>query len=156
MRSRIFDKEPQLKPSAMAAVAERRFGDAEPLSRTGENARANGVAYLVGFVVEILLKARLIDRYPEIARKRQHEVSDAERDLWRLIWKQHDLEGMLERMSELEAALKSRGERDGQDYLAELKKVCATWTIQARYSSRTMLSAEAREWLERVWVLKEL
>lgn len=140
----------------MAAVAERRFGDAEALSRTGENARANGVAYLVGFVVEILLKARLIDRYPEIARKRQHEVSDAERDLWRLIWKQHDLEGMLERMSELEAALKSRGERDGQDYLAELKKVCATWTIQARYSSRTMLIAEAREWLERVRVLKEL
>ena len=140
----------------MAAVAERRFGDAEALSDTEDNARANGVAYLVGFVVEILLKARLVDKFPEIARKRQHEVSEAERDVWRLIWRQHDLEAMLERMSELEAALRRRGERDGRDYAAELKKVCGTWTIQARYSPRTMLMTEARQWLERVRVLKEL
>jgi hypothetical protein len=156
MPSGIFDKESQLRPSAMATVAERRFGDAEALSQTQDNARANGVAYLVGFVVEILLKARLVDKFPEIARKRQHEVNEAERDVWRLIWRQHDLEAMLERMGELEAALKWRGERDGKDYAAELKKVCGTWTIQARYSPRTMLMTEARQWLERVRVLKEL
>jgi glutathionylspermidine synthase len=156
MASRIFEKEPRLKPSAMATVAERRFDDAETLCRTGENARANGVAYLAGFVIEILLKARLVERYPEIARKRQHEVTDAERDVWRLIWKQHDLEAMLAEMRELEAALKARGERDGQDYVAELKKVCASWTIQARYSSRMMLMDEATKWLERVRLLKEL
>jgi hypothetical protein len=152
----IFDKEPQLRPSTMAAVAERRFGDAEALSRTEENARANGVAYLVGFVIEILLKARLVARFRNTARKRQHEVTDAEREVWRLIWKQHDLEAMLERMPELEAALKRRGERDGRDHLSELKKVCATWTIQARYSPRTINMAEAREWLERARSLKEL
>lgn len=140
----------------MAAVAERRFGDAEALSQTSDNARANGVAYLVGFVVEILLKARLVDKFPEIARKRQHEVIESERDVWRLIWRQHDLEAMLEKMSELEAALKRRGERDGQDYSADLKKVCATWIIQARYSPRTMPMSEARQWLERVRTLKEL
>jgi hypothetical protein len=140
----------------MATVAERRFADAEALSQTNVNARANGVAYLVGFVVEILLKARLVAKFPAIARKRQHDVTDAERDVWRLIWRQHDLEAMLERMNELEAAVKSRGDRDGHDYLADLKKVCATWTIQARYSPRTMLMAEAREWLERVRLLKEL
>jgi hypothetical protein len=140
----------------MAAVAERRFGDAEALSETNENARANGVAYLIGFVVEILLKARLVDKFPEIARKRQHEVTEAEREVWRLIWRQHDLEAMLELMTELEAALKRRGERDGKDYAAELKKVCATWTIHARYSPRTIPMSEARQWLERVRVLKEL
>lgn len=156
MGSGIFDKEPQLRPLTMAAVAERRFGDAEALSRTDENARANGVAYLVGFVIEILLKARLVAKYRSIARKRQHEVPDSERDVWRLIWRQHDLDGMLDRMPELEAALKWRGERDGRDHLAELKKVCATWTIQARYSPRTITMAEAREWLERVRSLKEL
>jgi hypothetical protein len=156
MSSGIFAKEPRLRPSAMATVAERRFADAEALSDTNENARANGVAYLVGFVVEILLKARLVDKFPQIARKQQHEVSETEREIWRLIWRQHDLEGMLERMNELDAALKRRGERDGKDYSAELKKVCATWTIQARYSPRTMLMTEAREWLERVRLLKEL
>lgn len=140
----------------MATVAERRFADAEALSETNENARANGVAYLVGFVVEILLKAHLVAKFPSIARKRQHEVTDAERDVWRLIWRQHDLEAMLEKMSELEAALKTRGERDSRDYLADLKKVCATWTIYSRYSPRTIPMAEAREWLERVRSLKEL
>jgi hypothetical protein len=70
--------------------------------------------------------------------------------------KQHDLEGMVSRMAELEANLKKRGERDGHDYVEELKKNCATWTIQARYSSRTMLMPEAASLLERVRVLKEL
>ena len=156
MASSIFDKEPRLKPAAMATVAERRFDDAEALCRTGDNARANGAAYVAGFVVEILLKARLVDKYPVIARKRQHEVMDDEQEVWRLIWKQHDLEAMLARMRELEAALKTRGERDGHDYFAELKKVCASWTIQARYSPRMMLMDEAKQWLERVRLLKEL
>jgi hypothetical protein len=56
----VFDKQAALKPSAMATVAERRFGDAQALVNTGDNARANGAAYLAGFVVEILLKAQLV------------------------------------------------------------------------------------------------
>jgi hypothetical protein len=152
----IFEKQPQLKPSAMATVAERRFDDAESLCRTGDNARANGAAYLAGFVVEILLKARLVDKFPMIARKRQHEVAEAEREVWRLIWKQHDLEGMLLHMRELEAALEAKGRRDQRDYVEELKKVCATWTIHVRYSPRMMLMDEARRMVERVRVLKEL
>jgi hypothetical protein len=156
MAANIFEKQSRLKPNAMATVAERRFADAEALCRTGANARANGVAYLSGFAVEILLKARLVKKYPEIARKRQHEVTESERELWRLIWKQHDLEAMLDHMMELEAALKAKGERDGCDYIAELKKVCANWTIQARYSPRQMQIGEAEEWLKRVRLLKEL
>ncbi len=45
MAADIWDRQPELKPSAMAAIAERRFGDAEALAATGSNARANGVAY---------------------------------------------------------------------------------------------------------------
>jgi HEPN domain-containing protein len=140
----------------MATVAERRFDDAEALIKTGDNARANGAAYLAGFVVEILLKARLIRKFPQIARKRQHEVTDPERRVWRLIWKAHDLDGMLVQLSSLEVALRSRGDRDGIDYLEDLKTICGTWTIQARYSPRTMLIGDAREILERVRRLKEL
>jgi hypothetical protein len=152
----IFEKQGSLKPSAMATVAERRFVDAETLRKTDENARANGVAYLVGFVVEILLKARLVQRFAAIAKKPLSKVTDDEREVWSLIWRRHDLESMLDQMPELEAALKKRGERDGTDYAADLKKICATWTIQARYSPHTIRMDEAAEMLERVRALKEL
>ena len=156
MTDSIFDKPTHLKPSSMATVADRRFGDAKALAETRVNARANGVAYMSGFVVEILLKARLVAKYPSIARKRQHQVKNSERAIWLLIWRQHDLDGMLGQMRELESALAVRGQRDGQDYVAELKKVCATWTIQARYSPHMMKMDEAERMLERVRILKEL
>jgi hypothetical protein len=158
MAKSIFDKQFQLKPSAMATVADRRFDDAVVLCKTGQNARANGAAYLIGFVVEILLKARLVHKYNAIARKRPHELnrlSDSDREIWLLIWRQHDLEGMLANLDDLEAALKKRGERDGKEYLEDLKKICATWTIQARYSSQSMRHDEARRLVDRVRVLKE-
>ncbi len=140
----------------MAAVVERRFEDAQLLCRTGENARANGAAYLVGFVIEILLKARLVRKFAAIARKRPQDLDESERDIGRLIWSQHDLGGMLDRMPDFEAALKARGERDGQDHVAEFKRVCSTWTIQARYSPHTMMMSEALDMLNRIRTLKEL
>lgn len=143
----------------MATVADRRSEDAVALCATGENARANGAAYLAGFVIEILLKARLVEKYPEIARKRQHEIDfdrgSNEREIWLLIWKQHDLEAMLSNLDDLEAALKKRGERDGNRYLQDLKTVCATWTIQARYSTHMISHRDAQELIERVRLLKE-
>lgn len=156
MTSGIFAKQAVLKPSAMRTVAERRFDDAAALRATKDNARANGVAYLVGFVIEILLKARLVEKFSHIARKAQHAVTKDEREVWLLIWKRHDLEDMLSQMAELEASLKKKGERDNRDYHGQLKKLCATWTIQARYSSRTMHMDEASDILDRVRVLKEL
>jgi len=59
-----------------------------------------------------------------------------------MIWRQHDLKG--------------RGECDGQDYFEQLMKVCASWTVYARYSPMTMQMDEAEQWLERVRSLKEL
>jgi hypothetical protein len=156
MTQNIFTRQSILKPSAMKTVAERRFGDAAQLRSTGNNARANGVAYLAGFVIEILLKAKLVEKFSQIAKKRQHKVTDDEREIWLLIWKRHDLEDMLSQMAELEASLKKRGELDNDDYHGQLKKLCATWTIQARYSSQSMLMNEAGEILDRVQKLKEL
>lgn len=156
MVSGIFAKQGILKPSTMRAVADRRFGDAKALRETHDNDRANGTAYLAGFVIEILLKAKLIEKFPQIARKPQHAVTDDEREVWLLVWKRHDLDDMLSQMAELEAALKKKGERDGYDYLSQLKHLCATWTIQARYSSRTILMSEAVKLLERVRQLKEV
>ena len=140
----------------MVTVAERRFADAEALAATKQNARANGCAYLAGFVIEILLKARLVQKYPVIARKRQHQVSANEQDVWGLIWRRHDLDAMLEQMPELEAALKKKAERSAVDLFGDLKKICATWTIHARYSPSTMVMREAKELLDRVRLLKEV
>lgn len=152
----IFDKQSELRPSAMRTVAERRFDDAQCLRDTNENARANGVAYLAGFVIEILLKARLVERYPAIARKRQHEVSHSELEIWSLIWRRHDLAGMVERMPDLVAGLRAKSERSGVEYNDHLRSVCGSWTIQARYSTSTITMTEARAMLDRVRVLKEV
>jgi hypothetical protein len=154
--AQMFRKQTQLRPTTMRTVAERRFDDAEALCNTRSNARANGAAYLAGFVIEILLKAQLVEKYPQTARKRQHEVHPAENEIWSLIWRSHDLETMLEQMPELEAALKKQAERGNIDYLGRLKAICATWTIQARYSPLTMLIGEAKILLESVRSLKEL
>ena len=161
MASRIFNKQAVLKPSAMATVADRRFDDARMLAASKDNARANGVAYFAGFVIEILLKAQLVRKHSATARRRPHEVAttkvtEAERKVWALIWRQHDLEQMLIELPQLESALVKRGQRDGKDYVADLKKICATWTIQARYSPHTMKMSEAKAILNRVKELKEL
>jgi len=94
----------QGRKQAKALAKERRFEDAQALCATRQNARANGAAYLAGFVIEILLKARLVRQYETIARKRQHDVKDAERGVWSLIWRSHDLGAMLDAMPELTRA----------------------------------------------------
>jgi hypothetical protein len=145
-----------LKPSQLATVAERRFGDASALCATGDNERANGALYLCGFVIEILLKARLLAAFEQTARRRKHDVPDSERDVWNLIWRSHDLQEMLRRLPHLQAALRKAGERRGKRLDVYLKEVCAVWGIELRYSPQTTTLAEAREVLERVRALKEV
>lgn len=156
MRTSIFAKMSGLKPTTMRTVAERRYGDAVALRDTKSNARANGVAYMSGFVIEILLKAWLVDKYSSIAKKPRGSLSDDEKEKWFLIWKSHDLEDMLAYVPELEAALQKKGEIEGYAYLEDLKEICATWTIQARYSPHSMTMQEASVLLDKVRTLKEL
>jgi hypothetical protein len=154
--SDIFERQLRLKPSAMVTVAERRFDDAQALCGTGKNARANGAVYLAGFVIEILLKAQLVKKFNAVSRKPAHELRDlAEREVWSLIWRRHDLDGMLKHLTDLQAKLRNLGESDGYDYVGELKK-CAQWSIQARYSPHMIQMAEAVEFLERVRRLKRV
>jgi len=60
----IFDKLRLIRPTQLRTVADRRFGDADSLRRTGRNARANGAMYLGGFVIECPLKALLLEKFP--------------------------------------------------------------------------------------------
>ena len=109
--ARIFDRPGNLRPSQFTAVAERRFGDATALCATNDNERANGALYLCGFVVEILLKAQLLRKYQHLGRQRSSEVADAERNVWNLIWRSHDLNELLGHLPHVVVAVKTAGER---------------------------------------------
>jgi hypothetical protein len=154
----IFRRE-LLKPSQLRSVARRRFEDAEWLRKSGENARANAVFYLGGFVIECLLKARMLERYPSMQRARSTEgMSDQDRVVWRLIYRSHDLREMLRRLPELQQQIGAADRREGARRLEKLNSLCQRWTIFARYSPRTetMKAAELflgvikdlRPWLE--------
>lgn len=64
----VFDKQKVLRPSQLSVVAERRYRDAVALCDTGKNERATGAMYLAGFVIEILLKAQMLVKYPALGR----------------------------------------------------------------------------------------
>lgn len=146
----------RLTVGQLRTVADRRFGDAEALVATGDNARANGAQYLAGIVIEIRLKAELLRLFPGIARKRSHEVASGEREIWSLIWRSHDLLEMLNRTANLRAAVQVAAKNAGEPYDLWLADICGRWTIYARYTSVTSTIAEARTLLDRVRRLKEV
>jgi hypothetical protein len=151
----IFAKQ-RLTIGQLRAVADRRFGDAVALVETGDNARANGAQYLAGIVIEILLKGQLLKRYPSAASKMVDDLSPDESEVWKLIWRSHDLGDILDRLPLLRASLAERSRRAGTPYLRWLTGICERWTIHARYSPHTSTMSDAKEMLKRVRTLKEL
>jgi len=152
----IYERQ-KLKPSQLVTVAERRFADAEALCDTGKNVHANGAQYLCGFVIEMLLKARLMQRYSLVASKPPHaEMSQDEQRIWSLIYRSHDLREMLDRLPQLEAALQPKGREGAPPYWQHLVEICANWTVHARYSPLSTTMAEARKLIERVRELKKV
>jgi hypothetical protein len=157
MPDKIFARRFDVTPTQLAAVADRRFRDAEALCEMGHNERANGAVYLCGIVIEILLKSQLLRRYGQTARKRPHDPMDEnEREVWSLIWRSHDLAEMLDRNPELAAAVQRKGQDDGHPYLDWLRAICGEWTIYVRYSSFTTDIGSARDMISRVRFLKEV
>jgi hypothetical protein len=152
----IFQRPPRLTSRQLVTVAERRFDDAEALCDIGRNKHANGVQYLGGFVIELLLKAQLVRQFESTSRgRRSDSMSPQERRIWNLFFT-HDLTEILDRMPEFEALIAKKGERDGRPYQATLRIICHTWTVYARYSPQTSNIGEARDWLERIRELKEV
>jgi hypothetical protein len=157
MVKNVFAKRYDVTPSQLAAAADRRFRDAEALYKTGQNERANGVVYLCGITVEILLKAQLMKLYPATARKRSRESMGRQKErIWSLIWRSHDLDEMLDQNPELSAAIKAKGERNQKPYLDWLKAIRGAWTIYVRYSPFTTKIGDAKDMLDRVRELKEV
>jgi hypothetical protein len=148
-KNSIFTRR-KLRPSQLRTVADRRFDDATALVASGKNARANGAMYLGGFVVECLLKASLLERYPWL-QSTPHPPGASAHDLriWSLAYRQHDLEELLLHLPHIQSRLQASGSRN----LGEFGAICATWTIFARYSPQSAMISEAARFLA---VIKEI
>ena len=126
----IFDKV-KLRPAQLRTVADRRFADAAYLRHSNQNQRANGVMYLAGFVVECLLKAALLERFPWLQSAGSPQGrSKNDQYLWLLTYRLHNLPNILAHLPDVER----RVEREaGPRLLQGLRSVCESWTIYARY-----------------------
>ena len=144
-----------LRPEQVRTVAERRFEDADCLRKTGKNARANGVWYLGGLVVECLLKARLLEKFTWLQSVRDPAGrSQIEKDLWSLCYRSHDLDEIREKLPEVDEIL-SAAEKQGRQRLSQsLKSICAEWTIFVRYSPQSSEMRHASQFLDQVKELK--
>jgi len=156
-RRSIFEKI-RLTPGAMRTVADRRFDDAEALRKTGENARANGAMYLAGFVVECLLKARLLKEHPWLQRSLDPgSLSAKDKQLYLLCYKMHDLEQLLEHLPDLKRKVLEASKfcPSGSNPFQSLMAIVEDWTIFARYSPRTATIDEAARFLKQVKEVKK-
>jgi hypothetical protein len=147
---RIFLKV-RLRPTQFRTVADRRFDDANTLRQTGKNARANGAIYLGGFVVECLLKAKLLEKFAWLQNAGSAEGRPKDdRYLWSLCYRLHDLDAILGKLPEIEQRLSSMEQRGSTRVLQSLKSICATWTIFARYSPYSADIDDAQAFLDQI------
>jgi hypothetical protein len=154
MNANIFSKI-RLRPTQLRTVADRRFDDAEALRKTGQNARANGAMYLGGFVLECLLKARLLERFPWLQSAGSAEGrSKADQHLWSLCYRSHDLDEILDKIPEVIDKLTRMEGRQSSHLVRSLKSICGQWTIFARYSPYTADIDDARTFLDQIKELK--
>ena len=145
----------RLTPTQARTVADRRLDDAECLRKTGDNARANGVFYLGGLVVDCLLKAALLERHPEVESPLEVEhLSAGGRHVRNLIFRSHALDEMLQYLPDLVERPDRLDAREGTRRLPKLRNLCATWSIFARYSPRSETMAHASQFLDAVRELK--
>lgn len=148
----IFERQ-RLTPDQLRTVSDRRFGDACCLLRTKQNERASGAMYMGGFVVECLLKARLLEAHSWLQSARSADGrSKTEQQIWKLCYS-HKLDEILAALPHVERQLLAVQQSGHPRLLVGFKKVCAQWTIFARYSSRSATVSDAREFLS---VVKEV
>jgi hypothetical protein len=151
----IIFKKVRLRPTQLRTVAERRFDDAETLRKSGQNARANGAMYLGGFVIECLLKAKLLERFPWLqSAGTAAGRSKTDQHLWSLCYRSHDLDEILDKIPEVVDRLSAMEGRQSNRLVQSLKSICGQWTIFARYSPYTADIDDARIFLEQIRELK--
>lgn len=113
--------------------------------------------YLAGFVIECLLKAKIIEKHPWLGKAgNRHALSKTQSRLAALFYR-HDLAGLLEALPEVMSKLKTVDQnRWGKLHLCDsLRSVASQWTIFARYSTQTATIGEAVVFIGQVEELKQ-
>jgi hypothetical protein len=111
--------------------------------------------YLGGLVIECLLKARLLRRFPWLQNAGSPEGrSRSDGRLWSLCYRSHDLDEILARLPEVTAKLSQLEQRESNRLTQSLKSICARWTIYARYSPHSADMDDARVFLDQIEELK--
>jgi hypothetical protein len=145
----VFNRVP-LNAKQLRTVADRRYDDADYLRASGRNKHANGVLYLGGFVLECLLKARLLETFPQlILPPRPGDARAMKR--YDLLWR-HDLAAIVEELPNLVQRLNDLGA--GGHFALTLRSLCGRWTIFARYSPKSATMQEADLFLDQIKDLK--
>ncbi len=146
----IFDKQ-RLTATQLRTVADRRLDDARYLCDSGRNARANGAMYLAGFVLELMLKAKLLEKHPVLSNGvRPERGSAALRRAWELCYRSHDLSLLLAALPEVARHVMDADQRGHAGLYSMLQSACGEWTIYARYSSRSATIPDARRFIQRI------
>ena len=150
----IFDRA-KLTPAQLRTAADRRMGDAEALRDTRQNVRANGAIYLGGFVLECLLKAKLLEQHPWIGSAGSPEGRPAEdRRIWSLAYRSHDLDEILLALPEIKQRIRAKEQEGHRHLIGKLDALCGSWTIFARYSPRQATMGQAKAFLDQVKELR--
>ena len=134
----IFDRV-RLTPQQMRTVADRRFEDARYLRQSRQNKHANAVYYFGGVSLECVLKAKLLEAYPELERRPGPGAHASPDHLYRfnLCYRWHDLEALVDALPSVHHRL-THADPSGS-LSASLSSITATWNVFARYSPPTPL-----------------
>ncbi|MBI3830727.1 MAG: hypothetical protein HY291_14495 [Planctomycetes bacterium] len=153
--SDIFQKI-RLNPTQLRTVADRRFDDAKFLCNSKLNARANAAMYLGGFVLECILKAKLMEKFAWLQSMGlpQRRSQDDQR-LWSLCYRSHNLGEILERIPEVFDRIAQFEQQDRTQLAQSLKKLCARWTIYARYSTQMTGCTEATQFVDQIQEIRK-
>src|SRR5690349_1126490 len=109
--ARPFAARRKLSPSQARTVAGWRLDDARCLRNTGLPKHMNGAVYLAGLVLDCLLKAHLLEKYRYLAWADQAVLGRADLRRWNLIYRLHDLDGLLAELPDLLTFLQGVGSR---------------------------------------------
>ena len=138
----------RLKPSQIRHVAGRRFSDAKCLLAAGRT-HANGAIYLAGIAIECHLKAELLAAYPSLASAVPSRLPAADRKRWDLLFRWHDLVGLLETLPGTLAFIRTSAGSNGGRVVEHLKQVAAVWSVMIRYDSKDADPDDARDFVAR-------
>lgn len=116
--------------------------------------QAHERSYLGGLVLDCLLKACLLEKHPGLNGAAFADLPPDGQRRWNLVFRSHDLEGLLVELPDLVRRLHDSSAISGDRLDTMLKRACSRWSIHVRYLPKRLDASDADEFLEQVEELK--